>query len=228
MPTTNRYQAYLFDLDGTLIDTAPDIGAALNHTLDTLDLNHVDEALTRHWVGHGAKVLIEQALNYHKYKLSNPDQIDKLLTIFLDYYIANIAKFSQPYAGVVDTLTALRQQGAQLAVVTNKLHSLALPLLQQLQMLDYFETVIGGDTAAYPKPHPAPIQLAIKTLDVRTQNCLFVGDSATDVNGALAANMHVACMRDGYNHGANVEQLGANIIIDHFSELLELKPSNLS
>jgi len=211
-----RYDAYLFDLDGTLIDTAPDINAALNFCLGNAGLPPVDETHTRHWIGHGAKVVVSQALQHHH--VAETD-IDPLLAQFLEYYSDHLAVHSRIYPQVQDTLAVLRTRGAKLAVVTNKLSRFSIPLLQQIGLLDAFDLVVCGDTAAAPKPDPAPVRYCLDTFRVDADRTLFVGDSAADVDAATAAGVPVVCVRDGYNHGVDVTTLGADGIIDSFSEL---------
>jgi len=211
------FDAYLFDLDGTLVDTAPDINAALNHSLRQAGLPEVDEALTRHWVGHGSRVLISQALQHHH--VSEMD-VDALLDPFLDYYGSNLSTHSLIYPGVTDTLTTLRRRGAKLAVVTNKMTQLSVPLLEGIGLAALFDLVVCGDTASAPKPDPAPVQLCLDTFAVSAAATLFVGDSETDVNAARAAGVDVVCVRDGYNHGVDVTTLPVSGVIDHFNELL--------
>ena len=217
MPSWATFDAYLFDLDGTLVDTAPDINAALNHSLRLAGLGAVDEALTRHWVGHGSRVLIAQALQHHH--VSEID-IDSLLEPFLAYYQANLSTDSVVYPGVTDTLKALRERGAKLAVVTNKLTQLSVPLLEGIGLAPLFDLIVCGDTAAAPKPDPAPVQFCLDHFAVAAANTLFVGDSETDVNAARAAGVPVVCVRDGYNHGVDVTTLPVSGVIDKFGELL--------
>ncbi|MEM7096785.1 MAG: phosphoglycolate phosphatase [Pseudomonadota bacterium] len=213
------YQAYLFDLDGTLIDTAPDLNLALNHSLERAGLAQVPETLTRHWIGHGAKVMVEQALQYHEIS-DTGTLVNTMFDDFLEYYADHNAHLSKPYPTVLETLRTLYNQGKVLCVVTNKLEHFSRSILDQLDMSDYFAELIGGDTATKPKPDPAPIHLCLERISVPYQDALFVGDSATDVGAARNANMTVVCMRDGYNHGTPAHELGADGVIDRFEELL--------
>ena len=210
------YQAYLFDLDGTLVDTAPDISAALNFALKQAGLNSVSEELTRHWVGHGSKILIAEALAYLRVE-KNPDQ---LLGDFIEYYETNIANSSSPYPEVVKTLRTLVDRGAKLAVVTNKLTNLTKLLLRHLILDQYFETIVCGDSTNHPKPSPEPVFLAMENLGVSKPETLFVGDSDTDANAAANAGIEMVCMRNGYNHGIDVSTLNCSGVIDSFDELL--------
>ncbi len=210
------YQAYLFDLDGTLVDTAPDIDAALNFALEQAGLKSVSEDLTRHWVGHGSKILITEALDY----LNVSRDPDGLLGDFIEYYENNIANSSLAYPLVVNTLQALVNRGAKLAVVTNKLTKLTTLLLQNLDLDQYFETIVCGDSTSHPKPSPEPVFLAMEKLGVSKLETLFVGDSVTDANAAANAGVKMVCMKNGYNHGVDVSTLNCAGVIDSFDQLL--------
>lgn len=210
------YAGYLFDLDGTLVDTAPDINAALNHALTQVELTPVGESLTRHWVGHGARVLVEQALAHH----GADHDVDVLHQAFLNHYAANNSRRSQPYPHVVETLQRLRGRNARLAVVTNKLARFSVPLLRDLELLEYFEAIVSGDTAATPKPAAEPALYACEQLGLEPAQALFVGDSTPDVLCARAAGCPVVCVRDGYNHGVPAEELGADGVIESFLDLV--------
>jgi phosphoglycolate phosphatase len=212
------YQAYLFDLDGTLVDSVPDIDAALNHALAIHDLPSVATSLTRHWIGHGSRTLIKQALDHHQ-KPADDSAIDQLIEPFLRHYKANIAVHSIVYPNVLETLAALKQQNIRLAVVTNKLTELSEPLLHDIGLYDFFDLVVCGDTASAPKPDAAPIILCLKTFNLDSSEALMVGDSETDVLAAKAAQVDVACMRDGYNHGVDVATLHADFILETFADL---------
>jgi phosphoglycolate phosphatase len=211
------YRGYLFDLDGTLVDTAPDINAALNHALGSAGVDGVDEALTRHWVGHGSRVLVQQALLHR----SGPeDALAEVQRQFLEYYERHIADHSAPYPHVLETLHLLRQRGARLAVVTNKLTRLSVPLLQALDLAGLFHTIVCGDTAARPKPAADPALHACSAMGLVTADVLFVGDSETDVACARAAGCPVVCVPDGYNHGVAAADLGADSVIASFRDLV--------
>ena len=211
------FAGYLFDLDGTLVDTAPDINAALNLALAGAGFTPVAESLTRHWVGHGAKVLVEEALSHLR---APPALVDELRDAFINHYERAIAEHSQPYPAVIETLTTLRDRGSRLAVVTNKMTRLALPLLEELDMLRWFDCIVCGDTAARPKPAADPALHAAGLLGLPVTELLFVGDSETDVLCARAAGCPVVCVADGYNHGIAPEALGADRVIQSFLELL--------
>ncbi|HCD28153.1 MAG TPA: phosphoglycolate phosphatase [Gammaproteobacteria bacterium] len=219
MPLKPSYKGYLFDLDGTLLDSAPDIGAALNHALASIALPPSPTALIRHWVGHGSRTLIREALQHHE-RYIDAEQVEGLLPLFLDYYKSHLADQSELYPTVLTTLTTLRDCGYRLAVVTNKLAELTHPLLQEIGLSDYFDLIVSGDTAAKSKPAPEPILLCLEKFELSSAEVLMVGDSGTDVGAAKAANVDVACLRDGYNHGVNVVDLAPTAVIDQLAEVL--------
>ena len=213
------YDAYLFDLDGTLVDTAPDLGGALNTSLQNAGLPGVTEAQARLWIGHGARFSLTQALDHHGVTL-DPVAVDALLDKFLNHYADHVAELSSPYASVIDTLDSLRGSGKKLAVVTNKPTRFTMPLLSALSLNGYFQSVVCGDTAAQPKPAPDPILLCLKQLGVAASCSLMVGDSITDVDAAKAAKLDVACYRNGYNHGIDVATLEPTLVFDRMNEIL--------
>ena len=211
-----EYAGYLFDLDGTLVDTAPDINTALNHALLGHGYPGVEEALTRHWVGHGARALFAQALHQQP----PDDELESLLSSFIGYYEAHIADHSQPYPGVVEALSELCKRGAKLAVVTNKLTSLSVRVLEALQLRSYFAALVCGDSTENPKPAADPALLACDELSLPVSRVLFIGDSATDVDCARAAGCDIVCVPDGYNHGIAASDLGADAVIESLRDLV--------
>jgi phosphoglycolate phosphatase len=211
------YPGYLFDLDGTLVDTAPDLNAALCFALTRHGCQPADAALTRHWIGHGAQAMVEQALSHQNQPLDDAQQV---LNAFLDYYQDHAADLSLPYPGVLDALGALQKRGALLGVVTNKRTTFSVAILAALGMRDHFDVVVCGDTCAVPKPAADPALHACQELGLAPSDALFVGDSETDVLCARAAGCPVVCVRDGYNQGVAAEKLGADAVIESFSDLV--------
>ena len=214
------FQAYLFDLDGTLVDTAPDLMHALNQTLADRGYPQADLQLTRLWVGHGAKVMIQQALQHMGKSVLTEDHLEEMYQLFLRHYQERISVDSKPYPGVISTLEVLRERTPRLGVVSNKRQDLTIQVLQELDLYQYFNIVVGGDTLQVSKPEPQPILYACNKLVARPTETLFVGDSKTDVDAARAAGCPVVCMRDGYNHNTPADQLGADRVLDSFSELI--------
>ena len=243
------FPGYLFDLDGTLIDTAPDICAAMNHALEHFGYDPVPESMVRHWVGHGAQALIVQAVtaahgNSARYGNAEsidgdtsgahgtavvpgasspsvgPALVDEMLEHFLDHYQGHIADASRPYPGVVDALRTLSNRQAKLAVVTNKRIEMTRKLLAELELTAWFDAIVGGDSTPNPKPAADPILFACRKIGLTTAQVLFVGDSLTDVSASRAAGCPVVCVPDGYNHGVAPEHLDADAIIGSFGELV--------
>lgn len=212
------YAAYLFDLDGTLVDTAPDLMRALNHVLAETSLPLVDEALTRHWVGHGVRAMLGAAFEHHGVQMSEA-RIDTLFDACLAYYGEHIADYSEPYPTVVETLEALAAK-ALLAVVTNKPAGLTETLLEALDLRRFFRSVVGRGTTKNHKPAAEPALYACRELGVAPEDALFVGDSATDVACARAAGCAVVLYRYGYNHGRDPETLGADAVVDSLCALV--------
>lgn len=215
------YKAFLFDLDGTLVDTAPDLHSALNFTLDQVDLGPVSAALTRHWVGHGARVMIAQALKDLGEEEALRDQLDELHSHFLSFYSSNIAVKSVPLGDARELVEILAKREIPMGVVTNKLYHLSFELLKALDLYKYFDVLVGGDTLQVQKPEAEPALYACNELVVDPKNVLFVGDSITDVGCARAAGCDIALVRYGYNQGRDPYSLGADRVFDSFLELLE-------
>jgi len=213
-------QAYLFDLDGTLIDTAPDIHTAANDALVAFGHEPIDLALTRRFVGRGGRVLLERVVKEQGASHLPKQRIDAMYQRFLTAYEAGVARLSKPYDDVVETLTSLRARGFPLAVITNKLEGLSEKLLRTIHMRDFFECLVGFDSLAEKKPHPLPVLHACERLGVRVADALFVGDSATDVATARAAGCPIVCVNYGYSGDTPPEALGADRLISNFSELL--------
>lgn len=211
---------FLFDLDGTLVDTAPDLHDALNFALSTVKLDPVDIALTRYWVGHGAKKMISSALEQHNERSPRNDLVEKLYEDFLFYYRQHIAIFSKPFTGVRLTVQHLSRQRYKLGVVTNKRYDLSALLLKELDLLSYFGIVVGGDTLSVAKPNPDPLLHACRVLDTQPTDAVFVGDSTTDVSCARAAGCPVVLVPYGYNQGISVSTLGADRTIESLVDLI--------
>ena len=211
------YAGYLFDLDGTLFDTAPDLTRALNHALAAFGHAPVQVVQARNWVGQGAKASLLRALAHQE---APTDEVDAMLASFLDYYRLHIADLSTPFPGVEEALQALAGRGAKLAVVTNKRETLTNQLLEELGFSHHFQAVVGGDSTAHPKPAADPALAALAALQVPPADALFVGDSAADVGCARAAGCAVVCVAYGYRQGVAAADLGADTVIETFRELI--------
>ena len=220
----SHYQTWLLDLDGTLVDSAPDLHGALEATLTRHDHPTVSEALVRQFVGAGARVLIERALAELYPQLDTQQaalaNIDVLHAHFLDYYAGHIADRSKPYPGVRETLITLGERGVALAVVTNKYEGLSRQLLHALDLSEYFGAVVGGDTLPVRKPDPGPLLEACRQLGSDPTRTVMIGDSITDVRAARNADMPVICVSYGYNHGEDICSAGADRVVDSLQSLI--------
>jgi phosphoglycolate phosphatase len=204
-----------FDLDGTLVDTGPDLTASLNHALVELGRPPVPEASVRVMVGHGARKLLERGLAASGEV--TPALIDEGFPLFLDYYAAHICDRSVPFDGIERTLDRLAEGGVRLAICTNKPEALTLLLLDALGWRDRFAAVVGGDSLPVRKPDPAPLHAAI--LQAGGGAAAYVGDSSTDTDTAKAAGVPCVAVTFGFADRPP-EQLGATALIDHFDQLI--------
>ena len=214
----SEYRTWLLDLDGTLVDSAPDLHGALEATLRRHGHPSVSEELVRQSVGAGARILIERALSELYPQPAAQEAalatIELLHEHFLDYYAGHIADRSQPYPGVRETLADLRERGMALAVVTNKYEGLSRQLLDALDLTRYFGAVVGGDTLPVRKPDPEPLFEACRQLGSDPARALMIGDSITDIRAARNASMPVICVSYGYNHGEDIHAAGADRVVD--------------
>ncbi|WP_324750614.1 phosphoglycolate phosphatase [Sphingomonas sp. LY54] len=208
------FDVVAFDLDGTLADTAPDLAAALNHTLGALGRPGIDPGSVRNLVGHGARALIRKGLAVSG--STSEELVERGYPIFLEYYGANICEGTRLFPEVDAALDALRAAGIRLALCTNKPESLTHLLLDALGWTGRFDSVIGGDTLAVRKPDPAPLHEAIARAG--GGKAVFIGDSITDADTAKAARLPFVAVSFGFSDRP-VEQLGADVIIHHYSEL---------
>ena len=210
------------DLDGTLVDSVPDIAWCIDRTMPRFGTPPRGEALVRTWVGNGVERLVERALTGELHARAEPGLLREACTTFLDLYSAHGRDRSRLYPGVRSGLAALRAHGAVLACITNKPHAPATGLLAHLGLLDAFELVLGGDSLPRRKPDPLPLLHAGSVLDVPVERSVFVGDSVNDVHAARAAGMRVICVSYGYNHGRDISDAGPDAVIDSIDELAAL------
>lgn len=210
----------LLDLDGTLIDTAPDLAGAANHVLRKLGREPAEMPVIRGFIGNGVRELMRRALSIQQDP--SESELDAAMVDFSQYYGAHLLDHSQIYPGVRDTLKALQAQGRELVCITNKSQAFTLPILQQLGLYDYFGLVLSGDSLPKKKPDPLPLQHAAAHFHQPVSDCLLVGDSRNDTQAARAAAMPVACVTYGYNGDEPVQALHPDAVLDNMSELLDI------
>jgi phosphoglycolate phosphatase len=207
----------VFDLDGTLVDTAPDLVRALNETLDLEGLPHAQLPVVRRLVGQGARALIERASALAGARFSS-ERLDQLTKAFIEFYRADIAAGSVPFEGATDALDELAASGAKLAVCTNKRTDLSVQLLETLGLARRFSAIVGADAVAERKPDPEHYRAAVVRAGGEVSRSMMVGDTATDVAAARGAGAPVAAVRFGYCD-VDVEKLGADAVLERFADL---------
>lgn len=188
--------AVLFDLDGTLIDTAGDLADAMNVALMAAGHAQVEGSAVRSLVGHGARRMLMRGFELSTGRPGTEDELDAGLACFLDYYEANIAVQSRPFAGAVEIIETLRRDGAAVAICTNKREHLACRLIDALGLQDLFDVIAGADTAAAAKPDPAPVYYCMEKTGAGRG--VFIGDSDTDIRAAAAAEIPCYIADFGY------------------------------
>jgi len=213
----------IFDLDGTLINSAPDLAVAVNYMLEQLEKEIYTEETIHEWVGNGALMLVQRALSGERTINDTLDEayVQNALKIFLDFYAQNLCNATTPYPNVVSTLRTLKERSYTLSIVTNKPFDFVQPIIDGLEMGDLFEVILGGDSLATKKPDPAPLLHVSKTLDTSISSCVMVGDSRNDIQAANGCDMDSVGVTYGYNYGEDISIYQPSLIIDDFSELLK-------
>ncbi len=206
------FKAIIFDLDGTLVDSAPDITVALNQLLAESNLAPYDLDAVRLMIGAGVKKLVERAFRGRDFMLP-PETLIQKTDHMIDLYSHRPARQTRAFAGADSLLTRLHQRGVKIALCTNKPYAITLSVLAAFGWDRLFEAVIGGDSAAARKPDPAPLKLALDRMKISAQECLMVGDSAADVKAAQALGMKCFLLRHGYSK-TPVDDLGADQVFD--------------
>lgn len=218
-------EAVLFDLDGTLIDSVPDLALAVDQMLEQLDQAQAGLEQVRLWVGNGAQMLVRRALV--NAGLYTHEQIDteleaNALAIFKQCYGKVEAKASTLYPNVIEALTQLQQAKVKMALVTNKPIEFTRPLLQHFGLAPFFSVVLGGECLSEKKPHPMPLLNAVEQLGVNAGQCVMVGDSINDIAAAQAANIKVVAVDYGYHQGVDLSQQGCDLYLSDMGDLAQV------
>jgi len=214
-------EAILFDLDGTLIDSVPDLATAVNQMLQKLDREIFSEDTIRYWVGNGAQVLVKRALSGKTQidEALDPDLFEKALKIFLMFYAKTLCKETMTYPNVSNTLKTLNASGYRLVIVTNKPFDFVAPILKGLEIDSLFEFWLGGDSLDKKKPDPLPLLHACEKLNLNVEQCVMVGDSRNDLLAAKAAGMQSIGVTYGYNYGEDIHIYEPDLIVDDFANI---------
>ncbi|MGH8476633.1 MAG: phosphoglycolate phosphatase [Methylococcales bacterium] len=212
----------VMDLDGTLVDSAPDLIYATQRMLEELGRDPVEGEQIRAWVGNGVNVLVKRALTGSMQTEESPAGYNQAYRIFADLYAANLSQLSRVYPGVIEGLEALREQAFKLACMTNKHSRFTGSLLEQIGLAHYFQSVVCGDTYAERKPHPLPLLKTAEQFNIIPSRSVMVGDSKNDVQAGKAAGFLSVCVPYGYRIAGPIEELGADYVIDSLAELPSL------
>ncbi|WP_296806033.1 phosphoglycolate phosphatase [Thiocapsa sp.] len=214
-----RPKMILIDVDGTLVDSVPDLAFCVDAMMARLGRPPHGETAVRNWVGNGVERLVRRALIGQLD--GEPDEADfeAALPIFLDLYAENTSKRSVLYPGVVEGIAFMKGAGYQLGCVTNKAAQFTEPLLRDLGIRENFGLVVSGDTLPKKKPDPLPLLHAAQHFGVEPAEALMIGDSVSDVKAARAAGFGIICMSYGYNHGQDIREAKPDAVIDSMVEL---------
>jgi len=216
----------MIDLDGTLVDSIPDISWCLDETMKQIGLPARGETAARNWIGNGVIRIVQRAIANDLNADHDEALFETAMPIFRAFYADNTSKRSVLYPGVREGLDYLqklkRERGLKIGCITNKDERFTLPILRDLGLIDDFEIVISGDNLAKKKPDPLPLLYGAKELGCAPQKSLMMGDSTTDVKAARAAGFNIICMSYGYNHGDDIRDSQPDIVIDSMLELKDL------
>ena len=223
-------KAILFDLDGTLVETAPDLMSAHNHVMEKYGFEKKPLSDIRYLAGRGAATMLMRSANSRNTKTENKinEKTQKEMTTeFIDFYSKNICKGSVINPGVIDYLKWCKDQKIHLAVCTNKMEHLTIKLLKEIKLYDYFDFIAGADTFNYRKPNPQHITSILEILNIRIENSIMIGDSETDAEASKAAKVKFILVKGGYTE-KNYNQIFHDHLVDSFKEIKDLSKKILN
>lgn len=209
----------LIDVDGTLVDSVPDLAYCVDALMEKLGREPHGEAKVRTWVGNGVERLCRRALIGQLDGEPSDEDFAKAYPLFLELYAANTSQRSRLFPGVREGVDSFKAAGYILGCVTNKAAQFTLPLLTDLGLKDDFGIIVSGDDLPEKKPHPLPLLHAAKALGAEPAESLMLGDSRSDVKAARAAGFQIVCMSYGYNHGEDIRSENPDAVINSFLEL---------
>jgi phosphoglycolate phosphatase len=217
-----RPEMVLIDVDGTLVDSVPDLAYCVDAMMRELGMPERGEAQVRQWVGNGVERLVKRALLNQLDGEPDEALYARALPVFEALYRENTSKRSCLYDGVGEALDFLKSTGVRIGCVTNKASQFTLPLLKDLGVHDFFEVIICGDMLERKKPDPMPLLHAAEQLETRPSASLMIGDSMSDVKAARAAGFQIVCMSYGYNHGEDIRDYNPDAVIDSMAEIKDM------
>ncbi|MGH1460617.1 MAG: phosphoglycolate phosphatase [Neptuniibacter sp.] len=217
----NNPKLVLFDLDGTLVDSVPDLAQAVDRMLDALGKAPVGADNVRNWVGNGASILVQRALSGQmNAEIVCPLEFEQAYALFLQFYGEKTAEKSQLYSGVEECLQSFKRRKIKMGLVTNKPIKFTHSMLEGFNLSDFFEVILGGDSLPQKKPSPEPLIEAMRYCSTEPSETLMVGDSKSDIGAARAAGCPVVCVPYGYNHGEDIANYAPDLIVESLSELV--------
>jgi phosphoglycolate phosphatase len=212
----------LIDVDGTLVDSVPDLAYCIDAMMSELGRSHCGESQVRNWVGNGVERLVSRALVGALDGEPDEAEFARAYPLFLELYARNTSQRSLLYPGVRQGLDMLKNAGYPLGCVTNKAAQFTEPLLKDLDIHDDFSIIISGDTLAKKKPDPEPLLYAARFFGSAPEASLMIGDSVSDVRAARAAGFKIVCVSYGYNHGDDIRTAKPDAVVDSLTEILPL------
>jgi len=218
----HKPEMILIDVDGTLVDSVPDLAWCVDAMMQQLGREPHGEDRVRDWVGNGVERLVRRALVGALDGEPDDADFEQAYPIFMELYAENTSKRSFLYPGVREGLDQLKAAGYQIGCVTNKAAQFTEPLLKDLGIFDDFSIVISGDTLAKKKPDPAPLLHATKYFGCDPAKSMMIGDSVSDVAAARAAGFQIICMSYGYNHGVDIREANPDAVVDSMLEIFPL------
>lgn len=210
----------IFDFDGTLINSVPDLTLSLNKMLVHYNLSSLTTEQVTPFIGNGAKMLVKRAIDFSTEGIVRSDiELEEAFQLYYETYLKNSCVKTYAYSGVTDTLKYLQKKGYKLAICTNKPSIFIEPILKKLNIKQYFEHWIGEDSLSEKKPHAAPLLHLAEKENVNIEKCLMVGDSKNDIYAAHNAKMECVGVSYGYNYNEDITDYNPTLIIDNFSDL---------
>jgi phosphoglycolate phosphatase len=219
-PLLDDVQLVAFDLDGTLVDSVPDMAMAVDAAMRQLGLPEPGAARVRHWVGNGARVLMQRALVEAIGQAGSLARLDEAHAAFLDHYGRAPCEHTRLYEGAREALDGLRAAGLTLVLITNKPEAFIAPLLEHFGLHEHFALCLGGDSLAKCKPDPMPLLHAAETFGIVPSRCVMIGDSRHDVAAGKAAGFRTLVVPYGYNHGEPVRLSGPDGTLESLAQLV--------
>ena len=218
----HKPEMILIDVDGTLVDSVPDLAFCVDRMMEQLGREPRGEQRVRDWVGNGVERLVRRAMVGALDGEPDDADFERAYPLFMELYAENTSKRSFLYPGVREGLDQLKAAGYQIGCVTNKAAQFTEPLLKDLGVFDDFSIVISGDTLAKKKPDPAPLLHATEYFGCDPAKSMMIGDSVSDVAAARAAGFQIICMSYGYNHGVDIRDANPDAVVDSMLEIFPL------